>query len=87
MSHTQIVEVYIALDAVEASAVTNLLQSRGIRALVRDMSISPYPVTFGPLGEKRIAVPADSEDAAREILSRAIGDGYLRAEGIIVPKT
>ncbi len=83
MDAHELVEIYVALDAVEVSAVTALLEAEGIRVHVRDMSITPYPVTIGPLGEKRIAVPAGSEAAARRVLERAVRNGYLRTGRIL----
>lgn len=72
-----LVEVYIALDLIEVGAVTGLLESEGIEARVRDMTIRPYPVSVGPLGEKRIAVAGDQAGRARELLRRAVEDGIL----------
>ncbi|RMG86033.1 MAG: DUF2007 domain-containing protein [Candidatus Dadabacteria bacterium] len=76
-------EVYVALDAVEASAVTGLLASAGLEVRVRDMGVTPYPVSIGPLGEKRIEVPADRAEEARRILRQAARDGYLRPGALV----
>jgi len=76
--------VYIALDAIEASAVTGVLAGAGIEARVRDMTISPYPVSLGPLGERHILVPEDQTEEARAALRSAIEDGFLRPEGILI---
>jgi len=82
MSHLRV--VYIALDAIEASAVTGVLAAAGIEGRVRDMGISPYPVSFGPLGEKHILVAEEQADEAMSVLRAALEDGFLRAEGILV---
>jgi len=76
--------VYIALDAIEASAVTGVLSAAGIEGRVRDMTITPYPISFGPLGERHILVPAEHAEEARALLRAALEDGFLRAEGILV---
>ncbi|GAB4250405.1 putative signal transducing protein [Deferrisoma sp.] len=76
-------EVYVALDAVEASAVTGLLASAGLEVRVRDMGVTPYPVSIGPLGEKRIEVPADRAEEARRVLRQAARDGYLRPGALV----
>jgi len=76
--------VYIALDAIEASAVTGVLAAVGIEGRVRDMAISPYPVSFGPLGEKHILVPEEQAERANSALRTAQEDGFLRAEGILI---
>ena len=75
----ELVEIYIAFDDIEAAAVIGILESAGLDAHVRDMTITPYPFTIGPLGEKRIMVPAEEADEARSILRRAVEDGILDA--------
>lgn len=76
--------VYVALDHIEASAVTGVLASAGIEARVLDMTITPYPVTLGPLGERRILVPSGEAADARALLRAARDDGFLREGGILV---
>ncbi|MBI5442163.1 MAG: DUF2007 domain-containing protein [Deltaproteobacteria bacterium] len=71
------VEVYVAMDPIEAAAAAGVLQAAGISAHVRDMGISAYPVTIGPLGEKRVAVAAEDAEPARCALRRAVEDGIL----------
>lgn len=76
--------VYVALDDIEASAVTGVLASAGIEARVLDMTITPYPVALGPLGERRILVASDQAADARDLLREAREDGFLRKGGIVV---
>ena len=79
------VEIYACSDAVETGFVSNLLEAEGIRVYVRDLTVTPYPVTVGPLGERRIAVlPADL-DAAVGLLRAAAADGVIRPDGLLVP--
>ncbi|MHB8765476.1 MAG: putative signal transducing protein [Deferrisomatales bacterium] len=81
---TDVEEVYVALDPVEASAVEGLLAGAGFDVRLRNMAITPYPVSFGPLGEKRVAVPSAEAERAREVLREAVADGFLRPQGIIL---
>jgi hypothetical protein len=83
MADTDFQVVYIARDPLEASAVTGLLEAEGIESRVRDMTISPYPVSFGPLGERHILVPEERLAQARALLDRARRDGFLPADGIV----
>jgi len=76
--------VYIALDAIEASAVAGVLAAAGIEVRIRDMSISPYPVSLGPLGEKHLLVFEEQVEEARSLLRAALQDGFLRSEGILI---
>ncbi|MEW6489739.1 MAG: DUF2007 domain-containing protein [Thermodesulfobacteriota bacterium] len=76
--------VYVALDHIEAFAVTGVLASAGIEARVLDMTITPYPVTLGPLGERRILVASEHAAEARDLLRVAREDGFLREGGIVV---
>lgn len=71
------VAVYVARDPVEASAVVAVLGAEGVEAAVRDMGVTPYPVSLGPLGEKRILVAAEDEGVAVAVLRRAVEDGVL----------
>jgi hypothetical protein len=73
----ELVEVYVASDPIESSAVAGILEAAGLDVRVRDMAISPYPVTVGPLGEKRIAVPGEQAEEARALLIAAAQDGIL----------
>jgi hypothetical protein len=84
VSVSDMVEVYVALDAIEVSAVTGLLESAGLEVRVRDMTITPYPISIGPLGEKRIFVPRQHAQEARRVLHQAWKDGFLKNEGNII---
>lgn len=76
-------EVYVARDPVEALAAASLLEGAGFTPSIRDMAVVPYPVSLGPLGEKRIAVPAAESDEARALLGAAVEDGVLEADGLL----
>jgi hypothetical protein len=76
-------EVYLARNAVEAAAAASLLEGAGLSPSIRDMSVVAYPVSLGPLGEKRIAVPAAEAEAARAALELAAEDGFLEVDGLL----
>jgi hypothetical protein len=84
MNPPDLVLVYVALDSIESSAVTGILDSAGIDARVRDLTVTPYPVSLGPLGERHILVPADRAAEAQALLRTAREDGYLREGGILI---
>jgi len=71
------VDVYTATGAIEALTVAELLREAGLDATVREMGIYGYPMSIGPLGEKRISVPREEAEEAREILLRAAEDGVI----------
>ncbi len=77
MSGGELFEVYRALNDVEAVTVTALLESAGIQARIRDMTVRPYPVSLGPLAERRIWVPAAQAWWAASVLDAAVSDGVL----------
>ena len=76
----ELVEVYVAMDPIEVAAVVGILEAAGLYPRVRDMGISVYPVTIGPLGEKRIAVAEDEAEGARRALKRAVADGIIAGQ-------
>lgn len=84
MTPSALALVYVALDDIETSAATGVLAAAGVEARVLDMTITPYPVALGPLGERRILVPSDQAAQARALLRTAREDGFLREGGIVV---
>ncbi len=74
-------ELYKTYDPLEADRIADLLAEHGIACAVRDLSISPYPLTIGRFSERRISVAAADADRAREVLEQAIHDGYLSSDG------
>lgn len=75
------VELYKTYDVLEADRIADLLAEHEIACSVRDLSMSPYPLTIGRFAERRISVEADDADQARTVLEQAIRDGYLSSEG------
>ncbi|MEW6683314.1 MAG: redoxin domain-containing protein [Nitrospirota bacterium] len=74
-------ELYKTYDPLEADRISDLLAEEGISCAIRDLSMSPYPLTIGRFGERRISVAADDADRARFVLEQAIRDGYLSSDG------
>lgn len=74
-------ELYKTYDVLEADRISDLLAEHGIACTVRDLSISPYPLTIGRFAERRIGVDETDAARAREVLEQAIRDGYLSSDG------
>jgi len=63
-SWVTIEKVYPPQDMV----ISSLLESYGIPVRIRRREISQFPVSFGPLAEVEISVPADRVEEARTLL-------------------
>jgi len=74
---TNYVEIYLSYNEIESSLIKELLEGEGISTMVRDMHITPYPMSIGKFAEKRIAVPEEKVDEAKELIKQAISDGFL----------
>jgi hypothetical protein len=75
------VDIYACYELLEALRAQNLLESYGISCRVRDLSSSALPLTIGTFGERRIAVPHETVIQAKQVLGKAIADGYLSTSG------
>jgi ribonuclease-3 len=63
------VVVFTTLSDIEASVVTALLDSHGVTAFRTSGNPQAiWPLAIGPLGEIRVAVPAEQAEAARRII-------------------
>ncbi|MFQ5586314.1 MAG: DUF2007 domain-containing protein [Thermodesulfobacteriota bacterium] len=74
-------EVYLSYDAMEADLIRGLLEDNGISCFIRDMTITPYPMSIGKFAEKRIAVDEGDTKVAAQLIREAIRDGYISSEG------
>jgi peroxiredoxin len=81
----RVVELYKSYDPLEADRIVDLLAEHEIACVVRDLTISPYPMTIGRFGERRIGVADGDVARAREILQDAIRDGYVSSDGSWMP--
>jgi len=75
------VDIYACYDLLEAIRAQNLLESYNISCRLRDLSSSALPLTIGKFGERRIAVPHEAVIQAKQVLDKAIHDGFLSASG------
>ncbi|MFZ5876029.1 MAG: redoxin domain-containing protein [Nitrospirota bacterium] len=82
---SRVVELYKTYDPLEADRIADLLAEHEIACVVRDLTISPYPMTIGRFGERRISVAEGDVVRAREIIEEAIQDGYLSSDGSWIP--
>ena len=77
MSYQEWSRVFVCHDTITAQAVVGLLETQGIETRVRDLSVSPYPVSIGPLSERHIEVPSEDAQRAAAALDAARRDGIL----------
>lgn len=75
------VELYFSYDEIETTLIANLLEDSGISCIIRDMRITPYPLTIGVFTERRVAVEEDRVEEARIIIRDAIRDGFISGTG------
>jgi hypothetical protein len=62
------VELICTYDETEAQIIKDVLESENIEVVLRSMKISPYPVSFGRLGEVKLLVKSDELGTARNVL-------------------
>jgi hypothetical protein len=77
-----VIELYKTYDPLEAGRIVDLLGEHAIACSIRDLTMSPYPLTIGRFGERRVAVSLPDAPEARRVLEDAIRDGYLSGEGV-----
>jgi len=69
------VELIVTYDESEARIMKDILEAEGIEVAVRSMKISPYPVSFGRLGEVKLLVKEKDFEQARRVLTIMSGPG------------
>jgi len=74
-------ECDLSYDAIEADLIKGLLEDNDISCFIRDMTITPYPLSIGKFAEKRISVDRDDVEEATRLIRDAISDGYISSEG------
>jgi Putative prokaryotic signal transducing protein len=62
------VEIVITYDPLEAEMIKDVLESGGIPVVLRSSKVSPYPVNIGKIGEIKILVRKEDQEAAEEVL-------------------
>ncbi|MFQ5330031.1 MAG: putative signal transducing protein [Thermodesulfobacteriota bacterium] len=74
-------EIYLSYDAMETDLIKGLLENNDIPCFIRDMAVTPYPMSIGKFAEKRISVGSDYVEEATLLIRDAISDGYISSEG------
>ncbi len=62
-------EVLLTYDDIEAYLVKDILEAENVQVIINSMKITPFPVSFGRLGEIRIMVKKDELALAKKILN------------------
>ncbi len=62
-------ELLLTYDDIEAHLVKGILEAENIQVVIESMKITPYPVSFGRLGEVRVMVKKEDLDQAKTVLS------------------
>ncbi|MBS1112915.1 MAG: putative prokaryotic signal transducing protein [Nitrospirae bacterium] len=62
------VEILITYDSLEAEMIKDVLESGGIPVVLRSSKVSPYPVNIGKIGEIKVLVKKEDQEAAEEVL-------------------
>ena len=73
--HEAWVEVLITYDSLEAEMIKDLLESGGIPVVLRSSKVSPYPVNIGKIGEIKVLVKKEDEEAALRVISGEDDEG------------
>lgn len=69
------VQLLITYDPLEAEMIKDVLESGGIPVVLRSSKVSPYPVNIGKIGEIKILVKKEDQEAAEEVLRDATDKG------------
>ncbi len=62
------IEILITYDPLEAEMIKDLLESGGIPVVLQSSKVSPYPVNIGKIGEIKVLVKKEDQEAAEEVL-------------------
>jgi hypothetical protein len=62
------IEVFMTYDSLEAEMIKDLLESGGIPVVLRSSKVTPYPVNIGRMGEIRVLVRKEDEEAAEKVI-------------------
>ena len=63
------VELIITYDESEARMMKDILEAENIEVVMQSMKITPYPVSFGRLGEVKLLVKEDDVEHAQRVLT------------------
>lgn len=62
------VELITTYDETEAQIMKDILEAENIEVAVKSMKISPYPVSFGRLGEVKLMVRSGDVERSKRVL-------------------
>jgi len=68
-THQEWTEVFVSYDPLEAEMIKDLLESGGIRVVLRSSKVNPYPVNIGKMGEIRVLVRAEDREIAEQVIT------------------
>ena len=77
-------EIYATYDLLEAEQIRGFLEETGILAKIRDLGISPYPISIGGFNEKRILVLNSYKKEALKVIANAIEDQMISSNGTFI---
>jgi len=86
MLENHFIEIYATYDFLEAEKIKGFLEEEGLPVQIRDLGISPYPISIGKFNEKRILVLQSDENEASEVISKAIEDQIISSSGQFMDK-
>jgi hypothetical protein len=75
-------EVLITYDSIEAEIIKDLLESGGIRVVLRSLKVTPYPVNVGKIGEIKILVRKEDKEAAEKVIEGSGSSGTLSDDDV-----
>ncbi len=70
MDKDELVVVYTAMGELNADVIKGRLESAGIPVMLQSESESVFPMSVGEMGEVKLLVPKDQEQAARAVLDQ-----------------
>src|SRR3990170_792621 len=65
-----VIELYKTYDPLEAGRIADLLGEHAIACSIRDLTMSPYPLTIGRFGERRVTVSVSDAAAVKTAAPR-----------------
>jgi hypothetical protein len=65
------IELLTTYDYLEAEMIKDLLESGGIKVMIRSSKVTPYPVNIGRMGEVKIFVREEDRETADALVKNA----------------
>jgi hypothetical protein len=83
----ELVDVYECWEGQQAERLATVLRDSDIHVLVRDRSSSAFPTNVGKTAQQLLAVPREQAADARSVISNAVNDGVVPAEGNLLTES